>query len=180
MADDFRHGDMDEQLDIERWLTEEEASRDETAEAAFAQLFAAIPRQEVSAEFVERSVHLAWRARSRARVVLLTVRIAAGVFIAASIAAAYALATYAGAPLIAMGAAIAARVIVDPVLFLAGGLKWWSLAATPAAAIGHAMATPQAQVALVSREVICACAVYAMHRLLRMDFVEAVTTRGDR
>jgi hypothetical protein len=182
MTGDFREIGVDpRKRQIERWLTSEQEERDDSAETAFSQLFAATPRREADPQFIDRTVQLAWKARSRSRILLLGARIAAGLFMAASaLAAVYALTAYAGGPLIARGATIAARLIVTPTLFLAAGLEWWSAVAAPASTIAEAIATPQAQVALVSGELVCGFALYAIHRLLRLEFADAVNGGGDR
>src|SRR2546427_793263 len=74
---------------LERWLAEEERGHDEGADAAFAQLFAAVPRIEPRPAFVEQAVTAAWRWRARRRRLIASGWAAASVLVAAGVLGLY-------------------------------------------------------------------------------------------
>src|SRR5687768_4609695 len=63
--------------DWQNWLEAEESGRDDAAEIAFARLLADLPAVEPTPDFVSRTVHAAWRARARRRLITRVARVAA-------------------------------------------------------------------------------------------------------
>lgn len=159
---------MDRRPDADRWLANEHEEQEDAAEAAFAQMFTALPRVEPSAGFVDRTVHVALRRRARRRAAMMVARVAACTVIAAAgFGLAYVALAYAGASIFSAGVATAARVLAKPIVFVATRVEWWSILARAAAGVGEAIATPQTQAVLIAGEVIGVLAVYGLQRLLR-------------
>src|SRR4051812_14701267 len=52
---------------LARWLAEEASGHDDAADAAFAHLFASVPKLQPNPAFVEQAVTAAWRWRARRR-----------------------------------------------------------------------------------------------------------------
>ena len=151
--------------DVDVWLAREQQGDEDLAEAAFAQLFAALPKVEPGLAFFERTAQAAWRARARHRRVVMAARVAASLVIATGgLGVAYVAIAYGGAPLITAGVALVSRAIIGPILFVANLIEWWSTIARAAATVGDAIATPLSQVALISAELWCVFAVYALQR----------------
>jgi hypothetical protein len=167
----------DRESDVERWLANEQQGEDNAAEAAFAQLFASLPRVEPGPAFVQQTVLAVWKSRARRRRFVIAAQIAASIAIGIGcVGVAYAAMAFGGAAVITTGVAMASRAMVGPIVFMANSIQWWSTIARAASTVGDAIATPLNQVILISTELWCVFAVYALHRLLRMGLAEPVNS----
>ena len=105
------------QKSTERWLSNEEQGLDDAADAAFQQVFSALPLVEPSSNFVQRAVDTAWRARARQRRILLVATVAASLFVVLTVGAAvYGVLGIAGGWLLTTGAAIVINAAVSIIL----------------------------------------------------------------
>ena len=159
-----------ERLNAERqWLKAEERGEDQLAETMFARLVAEMPAVEASAEFVDRTAQVAWRARSRRRVVRRLALIAAGLLISiAGVSSFYEL-----TPL-AIRLVVRATVMFSHALvwFLASaneGIKWWRIAEQIGTAVSSAIAGPRASAGVAAIGMIALFAIYVFQRLLGED-----------
>lgn len=155
---------MDRQQ-LERWLAEEASGRDEAADAAFAHLFAAVPRVEPNPAFVEQAVVAAVRWRVRRRRLVACAWAATIVLVAVGVAIAF------------FGAPRLATTVIKGLAFTSGRAVPWLLAYTKVAmdwwlTLGHvggviasALMTPARVVALVGVELVGLLAFYALQRI---------------
>jgi len=155
---------MDRQQ-LERWLTEEEQGHDDAADAAFAQLFTAIPRIEPQPAFVEQAVTAAWQWRARRR------RLVAFGWAAASVlVAAVALAIYLASPSLAPAfiktlAFVTGRAVPWFVSYATVAMNSWLTPVHVGSVIASALVTPARAAALVGVELFGILAFYALQRI---------------
>ncbi len=152
--------------DAETWL-EREGQDDEAAEAAFGQMFSALPRVEPAPGFAARAAAAAWRERARRRRLM-----AAGyTTAAASFAGAAALVAAFGAPqwLLLAGAQVTTSAVMTLLLSAATLAEGWTLMVQGSSAVARVLVMPQGIAALVAVELVGAAALYALQRLLRAD-----------
>jgi hypothetical protein len=164
---------MPDREQLERWLLSEEAGHDDAADAAFAHLFAAVPKVEPGAEFVQRTFAAVWRVRARRRRVAMLVTAlawaAAVVVSAAGSLAVYMAAVPAGAWAVKTG-----------VLVMSHGMPWLFAYATEAVNLSWAIArigsqiagaivTPPRAAALVGVELVGLSAFFALRRLVGFE-----------
>ena len=154
---------------LERWLAEEERGHDEAADAAFAQLFAAVPTIEPSPAFVGQVVAAAWQWRARRRRLVVVGWAAASVLVAAG-----ALAAYLASPTLA-------PVFIKTLAFVSGhAVPWFVSYATVAmnswftllhvgSVIASALVTPARAAALVGVELFGLLAFFALHRIAGVE-----------
>lgn len=151
------------------WLQAERKGQDELAEAMFARLMAEIPAVEPSAGFVDRTVQLAWRARTRRRLVarfaLATTAILLGIACIASIYELRPLAT----GIVAGGALLLSHGFAWLITFASEGAGWWWIAERIGTAVSEAIASPSMAATIVAVELIALLALYAFRDLLRQD-----------
>lgn len=155
---------MDRQQ-LERWLAEEEQGHDDAADAAFTQLFTAIPRVEPRPAFVEQAVTAAWHWRARRRRLVAFAWAAAAVVVAGG-----ALAVYLASPTLA-------PVFIRTLAFLSGrAVPWFVSYATVAMSswltlvhvggvVASALVTPARVAALVGVELFGILAFFALQRI---------------
>jgi hypothetical protein len=152
-----------------RWLAAEHADQDELADLAFAEMFTKLPPIEPSAAFTARTVQAAWQARVHRRRVTVVGRVAA----ALSAVAGLVIVVYASVPPMIGGAARAAVLLSQTVVWLLERvdepLKWWSIVERAAAGLSHVVATPPAAAALVAVEAVGAIAFFALQWLVRQE-----------
>jgi hypothetical protein len=156
--------DMDRKQ-LERWLEEEAGGQDEAADAAFAHLFAAVPRIEPTPAFVDRAVTSALRWRTRRRRLMAFAWAALLVLITIGVASAY----YAS-PRLAAGAIkgvtfISGHVIPWLVAYTKVAMEWWWTLGRVGTVIVSAVVTPARAVAIVGVELVGILALFALLRV---------------
>jgi hypothetical protein len=158
------------QKNTEHWLSSEEQGLDDAADAAFQQVFSALPAVEPSSSFVQRAFEAAWRARTRQRRIRLVAAVAASLFVVlAAGAAAYGVFGIAGGWLLTTGAAITTNSAVSIIAAATTAVEWWLATARAGSALAGIMATPQNAVVLLSIELVGIAALYMLQRLLRAE-----------
>jgi hypothetical protein len=166
-----------ERGDLERWLEAERAGREGEAEAAFREVFAALPRPVAPPAFSARVLEAvaeaaARRARHERRVRAM---VALGVAVAGTglLLAGYRFAGAMALELLVGLLDVAVRGIVWLATALEGGVDAWSLLAQTARAIGAALTRPSTAGALIAIELVGAGALYALYRLLAAEEKES-------
>ena len=164
MSRDSRDPYMD-RTQLERWLAEEASGHDEAADAAFAHLFAAVPRSEPTPAFVEQAVAsaLRWRARRRRLVAIAWAAVVLLVTIG-SITAYYASPRLASAAIKAVTFA-SGHVIPWLVAYTKVALEWWWTLGRVGTVIVSAVMTPARGVAIVGVELVGILALFALLRV---------------
>jgi len=151
--------------ELDAWLLAEDGGDEEAADAAFSQVFSAVPKVEPSPMFVEQALNAswAWRARRRRRLAL-------------SWSAAAVLAVVAAASLV-LASAVFTRTVVQVVAFVSGHMVPWLVAYASVAVhgwltLGHVgavvagtLVTPGRVAALVGVELVGILAFYALWRV---------------
>ena len=160
-----RHRNM-EHKELETWLSAEDSGDDVAADAAFAHLFAGLPRLEPRPSFVNEAVTAAWtwRLRERRRLAVAWATAAAVVLIAVAVTA------YFASPLVARGAVktiafLSGRLVPWLVAYASVALHGWLTLGHVGAVIAAALMTPGRVAALVGVELVGLLAFYALHRL---------------
>ena len=155
----------------ETWLVHEQSGRNDEAEAAFCELFTALPAEEVSPVFVARTAGAAWRAHRVTSTRQTWVR-AAVLVTAASLVlvAGYAVLGLTAGSLVPRGVALLTGGTVQVLKAGATALQWWSAAASAGTAVAGLAALPQAAAVLAAIELAGIVALYLLHRLLRGGF----------
>jgi len=149
------------------WLSSEQHDLDDAADAAFAQVFAALPAVEPSGDFIQRAVDAAWLARARWRRTIAVASLAASVLLAAVAGAiAYGVFRVAGAWLLTTTAAVVTSSVVSVLTAAVTAVEWWSAAARAGSTVADIVATPQGVAALVTTELAGAVVLYMLQRLL--------------
>jgi hypothetical protein len=150
---------------LERWLADEERGHEEAADAAFAQLIAAVPRIEPRPAFIGQAVTAAWQWRARRRRLVVVGWAAASVLVAAG-----ALAAYLASPSLA-------PVFIKALAFVSGHAVPWFVSYTTVAmnswftllhvgsVIASALMTPARTAALVGVELFGLLAFFALQRI---------------
>ncbi len=148
-----------------QWLRAEQSGEDELAETMFASLVAQIPPIEPSADFVDRTVQAAWRARTRRRLVTRIAVTVAAIFIAIAGAGSIYELTPLATSLAARGAILFSQGLVWLLTSASGAARWWWIAERVGTAVGGAIAAPFAAAAVAALEMIALLAIYAFRRL---------------
>lgn len=163
-SDPLNERNMDRKQ-LEAWLIAEERADEDAADAAFAHLFAAVPKVEPRPTFVEQVVTAArgWRARRRQR---LVVAWTAPIVLVGAIA----VSGYFGSPVLARAAVKAIAFVsgtMVPWLFAYGSvaLHGWLTLGHVGAVIAGALMTPGRVAALVGVELVGILAFYALQRI---------------
>jgi hypothetical protein len=150
---------------LDTWLMAEQGGEEDTADAALAHLFDAVPKVQPRSVFVEQAVISAWRWRARRRRLLSAAWTAAAALVVAG-----AVTTYFASPLLGRSA-------VKAVAFLSGHTVPWLIAYASVAlhgwlTLGHvgaviaaALITPGRVAAVVGVELLGILAFYALHRI---------------
>jgi hypothetical protein len=150
---------------LEQWLAEEASGRDETADAALAHLFAAVPKVEPNPAFVEQAVSAAWRWRVRRRRLVVCAWAATLLLVAVGVGIALL-----GAPRIAMSvikgfAFVSGRAVPWLVAYTTVAMSWWLTLGHVGSVIASALITPGRASALVGVELVGLLAFYALQRI---------------
>jgi len=163
-SDTIRDRNM-ERKQLDAWLKAEQGGEEDAADAAFAHLFAAVPKVQPRSVFVEQAVITAWRWRARRRRLL-----AVGWTAAAALVLAGAVIAIFASPLIG-------RSIVKAIAYLSGHTVPWLIAYASVAlhgwlTLGHvgaviaaALVTPARVAAVAGVELLGILAFYALHRI---------------
>jgi hypothetical protein len=151
--------------ELDAWLIAEERGDEDAAEAAFADLFAAVPRVEPRAMFVEQAVTVAWRWRAVRRRRLAMAWAAAALLILG-----VATAGYFASPLFARAAVktiafVSGRIVPWLVAYGTVALHSWLTLGHVGAVIAGALLTPGRMAAVVGVELVGLLAFYALHRV---------------
>lgn len=151
---------------LESWLAEEASGQDDAADAAFAHLFAVVPKVQPNPAFVEQAVSAArrWRVRRRR---LVTCAWAATILL---VVVGVALAFF-GAPRLATsvikGMAFASgRAVPWLVAYTTVAMGWWWTLGHVGGVIASALMTPARVVAVVGIELVGILAFYALQRIV--------------
>ena len=164
MSRDSKHPYMDRKQ-LERWLAEEASGQDEAADAAFAHLFAAVPRTEPTTAFVEQTVNsaLRWRARRR-RLMAITWAAVVVLLTIGSVAAYYASPRLASAA-IKTFTFTSSHVVPWLVAYTRVAMEWWWTLGRVGTVIVSAVMTPGRAVAIVGVELVGILALFALLRV---------------
>jgi len=150
---------------LERWLAEEERGHDEAADAAFTQLFAAVPRLEPRPAFVEQAVTAAWRWRARRRRLIASGWAAASVLVAAGVLGLY-LASPTLAPVFIKALAyVTGHAVPWFVAYATVAMNGWLTLLHVGGVIASALMTPARVAALVGVELFGILAFFALQRI---------------
>jgi len=155
---------MDRQQ-LERWLAEEEGGHDDAADAAFAQLFTAMPRLEPRPAFVEQAVAAAWQWRARRRRLVAFGWAAAAVLVAAGALAAYLASPTLAPPFIKVLAFMGGRAVPWFVAYATVAMSSWLTLVHVGGVIASALVTPARVAALVGVELFGLLAFFALQRI---------------
>lgn len=151
------------------WLRAEQSGQDELAEALFARLIAEMPAVEPSSSFVARTVQVAWRARTRRRLLTRLVLAAATILIGiAGIASIYELKPLATS-IVAGSAFFLSHGFAWLITSASEGATWWLIAERIGTAVTEAIAAPSMAAAIAGVELIALLALYAFRDVLRQD-----------
>jgi len=163
---------MSDQESLTRWLQSEESGDEQSAEAAFAGIYAAVGRIEASPEFVARMAALGSQARARRRRAFRLAWAAAG----CAAAAAMAVVTMMAAPAGVWAVKVMALAISDATPWLVAYSTeafslWWFIGRV-GGPIASALASPVNASALVGVELVGMVAFYALYRVIRLEVKE--------
>lgn len=150
---------------LERWLAEEASGRDEAADAAFAHLFAAVPKVEPNPAFVEQAVTAAWHWRARRRRLVAYAWVATILLVAAGVAIALLGAPRMAASAIKVFAFVSGRAVPWLVAYTTVAMSWWLTLGHVGSVIASALVTPARVVAVVGVELVGLLAFYALQRI---------------
>src|SRR6185295_3261556 len=152
------------------WLQAEESGDEVLAETLFARVIAGMPAIEPGADFVPRTVHAAWRARARRRLVTRLARIAAALVVTiAGLGSIYALSGAALALLIP-GTVALSRGFLWLITSAGDGAGWWWVADRIGTAIADIVGDPVAASAVAAAALMALVAIYAFHHLIHNEF----------
>ena len=157
---------MPDREHLERWLLSEKAEQDDAADTAFAQVFAAVSKVEPGADFVERTVGVAWRLRAARRRALALAWAAAVVIAAAGGATTYLAAPFVGAWALKTVAFAIGRGFPWLIAYTAVAMDWWWTVARIGSHVAEAIATPPRAAALVGVELVGILAFFALQKLV--------------
>ena len=164
----------DERETAKRWLAAERAGRADEADRLFGGVAAWLPAASAPDELAERVARAAGGAeeesgsRFGARRRGLAVAVVFALATAAAVAGLVALAPFAAALALAL-LNFSAEGFVWVVRALDGGLDGWGILLRAGSALGRAISTPGVTGGLVVVELVGVAALYALHRLLRVD-----------
>jgi hypothetical protein len=167
--DTIRDRNMPDREQLERWLFSEEAGQDDAADAAFAHLFAAVPRVEPGPGFIDRTATEAWRLRARRRRMGALAWAASLAIAAFGFLVAYAWAPYLGPRAIKTIAFVTGHSVAWLVAYTTVALDWWWMVARIGGQIAEVIATPGHATALVGVELIGILAFFALQRLVSAE-----------
>jgi hypothetical protein len=156
--------------DVDEWLANEQNASDEAAEAAFARVMASLPLVTPGEDFVQRAVAASLPTPERSRRTSALLRIAAGLLLAAASAfASYGIALDAGSSVVATAAVFSSQLFVRLVSTAGVALDWWLITAHVGDGVASIVLTPPGIAALAILQVLTACALFLLRRLLAGD-----------
>jgi hypothetical protein len=167
--DAIRDRNMQDREQLERWLASEATGQEDAADAAFAHLFAAVPKVEPGAEFVDRTTARVWGERTRRRRVAVLGWAAAVVLAAAGSLAGYLAAAPVSAWAVKTGVQVMSHAMPWLVAYATEAMTLWWVAARVGNHIAIAIATPPRAAALVAVELVGIFAFFALQRLVRLE-----------
>ena len=146
-----------------QWLAAEDGGSDDAAEAAFAHLFAAVPRVQASPAFAQEAVHAArqWRARRRW---LMFAAAAAILLVVSGSLVGYGLAPQIARSMIKGLAFVSSRGVPWLVAYTTVAVDWWWMLGRVGGTLTTALITPARLVAIVGVELVGLLALYALRR----------------
>jgi hypothetical protein len=153
----------------EQWLSSEQQGLDDAADAAFAQVFAALPPVDPSADFIQRACEAAWVARRRERRITGFAALAACVAMVVTGAAVYWTFGLPGGWVAASIATLVTNSAVSFIVAINTAVQWWFATVRAGNLVAGIMATPQSAVVLLGIELIGVGALYMLQRLLRAE-----------
>lgn len=150
---------------LKRWLAEEAGGHDDAADAAFAQLFASVPKIEPAPGFVDHAVIAAWRWRAR-RVRLIAFAWAAAVLlVAGGTVVAYVASPALAAAFVKGFAFVSGHAVPWLVAYTTVAFDWWWMLGRVGSVIASALMTPARASAVVGVELVGILAFYALQRI---------------
>jgi hypothetical protein len=160
---------MPDREQLERWLFSEAAGQDDAADAAFAHVFAAVPRVEPGAEFVQRTVTEVWRMRARHRRILALGWAATIILVVAGAVTAYFASPRLATAVIKALAFASGRSVPWLVAYTTVAMDWWWTLGHVGAVIASALITPARMVAVVGVELVGILAFFALQRIAGVE-----------
>ena len=154
-----------ERKQLDAWLQAEQGGEEDAADAAFAHLFAAIPKVQPRSVFVEQAVVAAWGWRARRRWVLIGAWTAAAVLIVAAAAAVFSASPLLGRSLVKAIAFLSGHTVPWLIAYAGVALHGWLTLGHVGAVIGGALMTPGRAAAVVGVELLGIAAFYALNRI---------------
>jgi len=154
-----------DQHELERWLDAEGDGEDDAADAAFAQLFTAVPRVEATPAFIERTVVATWQWRTRRRRLVAFGWAAAVALVVAGAAMAYLASPLAATPLIKGIAFVSGRSLPWMVAYARVAMDWWWTLGHVGGVVAAALVTPARVTAIVGVELVGLLAFFALQRI---------------
>src|SRR6185503_2592705 len=160
----IRDRNMDrKQLDA--WLKAEQRGEDDAADAAFAHLFAAVPKVQPRSAFVEQAVIIASRWRARRRWMLTVAWTAAAALVVAAAVTALVASPLLGGSFVKAVAFLSGHTVPWLVAYASVALHGWLTLGHVGAVIAAALMTPGRVAAVVGVELLGILAFYALHRI---------------
>ena len=154
-----------DRTELERWLAEEESGEDEAADAAFAHLFAAVPKIEPEPAFVQQADTAAWQWRARRRRLVALAWAATVVLVTAGAVAAYVASPQMATSVIKAFAFVSSRSVPWLVAYTTVAMDWWWTLARVGGVVASALITPARLVAIVGVELVGILAFVALQRI---------------
>lgn len=150
---------------LEQWLADEASGHDEAADAAFAHLFAAVPRIEPTPAFVQQAVAsaLRWRARRR-RLVALAWAAVVALITTGAVTSYYASPRLAAAAIKAL-TFTSGHVVPWLLAYTKVAMEWWWTLGRVGTVVVSAVVTPERAVAIVGVELVGILALIALLRV---------------
>lgn len=164
MTRESRAPNMDRKQ-LEQWLADEASGHDEAADAAFAHLFAAVPKIEPRTAFVEQAVTSALRWRARRRRAMAVVGAAVAGLITTGTATAYYASPQLAAAAIKAVTFTSGHVIPWLVAYTKVAMEWWWTLGRVGTVVVSAVLTPERAVAIVGVELVGILALFALLRV---------------
>jgi anti-sigma factor RsiW len=163
--DTIRDRNMTDRTQLERWLEAEDGEHDDAADAAFAQLFAAVPKVEPMPTFVAQAVTAAWRWRARRRRLVALAWAATILLVLAGVAIAY----FASPRLATVGvkalAFASGHAVPWLIAYATVAMNWWWTLAHVGGVIASALMTPARAAAIFGVELFGILAFFALQRI---------------
>ena len=154
-----------ERKQLDAWLTAEQGGEEDAADAAFAHLFASVPKVQPRSVFVEQAVINAWRWRGRRRWVVAVAWTAAAALVIAAAAIGVFASPFVGRSFVKGIAFLSAHTVPWLIAYASVALHGWLTLGHVGAVIAGAVITPARIAAVVGVELLGIAAFYALHRI---------------